>query len=397
MRFRSLLAIVALVGVVLAGCGDDDEPTGAGDTTTTTAPDDGDGDDGGETVELTITAVDYEFEDVPDEIEGGLIDGTLQNDGEQTHEAFFIRVSDDAAADLTAEQFGEDFGPVLEGGPFPDYFEGATGLGEAEGGESASSTFTLPAGEYAMLCVLSDSDGEGGEDGAGEDGAGEDGAGEDGAGEDGAGEDGAGEDGEEAPPHFLLGMFQMVTVTGPDSVDPPESDATVTASDYTFDFDGLEAGSNAVTFTNDGPDEFHHAVVFGFEEGVDEAQAREAFDAFAAAEESGEPPPEGTPEPDEVGFTQVFSPGMGGTFELELEEGRVYAFLCFISDREGGPPHAFAHDMISFHTVDSQPGPLSAVARRGGGGGTPPPGRPAPAAAGRTPAAPPWPPARRPW
>ena len=47
----------------------------------------------------------------------------------------------------------------------------------------------------------------------------------------------------------------------------------------------------------------------------------------------------------EAGESSVFGPGSVGTFTTDLKEGNTYAVLCFISDREGGPPHAIAHEM----------------------------------------------------
>lgn len=69
--------------------------------------------------------------------------------------------------------------------------------------------------------------------------------------------------------------------------------------------------------------------------------------------EAGEgPPPEGVPEPEDAGYTAVFGPDQGGTFDVTLQSGRTYAVACFIQDREGGPPHAFAHDMVDFFTIE---------------------------------------------
>jgi len=39
--------------------------------------------------------------------------------------------------------------------------------------------------------------------------------------------------------------------------------------------------------------------------------------------------------------------GRGGAgVAAPLQSGRTYAFVCFINDRAGGPPHAFANDMF---------------------------------------------------
>jgi hypothetical protein len=43
--------------------------------------------------------------------------------------------------------------------------------------------------------------------------------------------------------------------------------------------------------------------------------------------------------------TAVVGPGESLTTTFDQTAGK-YVFLCFITDRAGGPPHAIAHDMI---------------------------------------------------
>ena len=66
------------------------------------------------------------------------------------------------------------------------------------------------------------------------------------------------------------------------------------------------------------------------------------------------PPPEDAPQPENIGFSGIFSAGLGSTFQLEggFESGRTYFFSCFISDRAGGPPHAIAYDMYEAVTIE---------------------------------------------
>ncbi len=88
------------------------------------------------------------------------------------------------------------------------------------------------------------------------------------------------------------------------------------------------------------------AAVMEFPEGIDEAAAQKAVEAFG-----GEgPPPAGTPEPAEAGFSGIFDPGGATYFDLDVKAGRVYAFLCFIQDRAGGPPHV-AKGMVTLATA----------------------------------------------
>ena len=350
------LLLTALLIVAAAACGGDDgdgEETGsasgsasgspsapAEDETTTT---EGDGGDGGDVVELTIGTDDYSF-DVEDEIEGGIVELTLTNEGEQTHEAGFAKVP----ADYDIEGFAEDFGPVVEGGPIPEVFETVTGAGEVEAGEELTSTITLPEGDWVLFCTLSD-EGAADEDAAGEGG---DAAGDQNA--EGAAEGVEGEEAETqgAPPHYTQGMLQMVSVTGGADADAAaiESDGVVEAVDYGFEVPELEAGEHTLTLSNTSEEQLHHAIWMEFPEGIDEAAAEDAFQALISAGEG--PPPEDTPEPEEVGFSYVFGPGMGGTFDVTLQSGRTYAVVCFIQDRTGGPPHAVAHEMVEIFSVE---------------------------------------------
>ena len=354
MRRSIWVRLFAVALLVLAGAacgGDDEEETGSGSPTTPADDADG-GDDGGGAgegdgpIELTVTTTEYEFE-IDDEIEGGIVELTLANEGEQTHEAGFIKVPDDY--DIAG--FEEEFGGVIEGGPIPEVFETVTGAGEAEGGQELTSTITLPEGTYVLMCSLSDEDGEG--EGEGGEGEGEGGGGESGASAEDQDAEGAAEGVEEeeaetqgAPPHYTLGMLEKVTVTGGAEAAAAdiESDGVVQAVDYGFEVPELEAGQHTLTFENTSEEQLHHGIFFAFPEGVDEASAAEQFKAMIAEEE-------GAAEPEEAGFTYVFGPGMGGTFEIELESGRTYGVVCFLQDRTGGPPHAVAHDMAEFFTV----------------------------------------------
>jgi hypothetical protein len=97
----------------------------------------------------------------------------------------------------------------------------------------------------------------------------------------------------------------------------PSTDATITAS---------------VTFDNAG-EELHHAIAAPINDGKTIADVKEFF-----MTEGG--PPSGPPPVDfEGGFgTAVLDGGAKEVADLELKAGR-YAFVCFIPDRAGGPPH----------------------------------------------------------
>ena len=299
VRFLVVLGVVALVA---SGCGDDggtDAPTPAGD--------------GGEAQEVSIVAADYEFTDAPVELDGGVINLSFENQGTVAHEVALAGIGE-----TPVDQFVKEFGPVLEGGPFPDYLDQVAVPIEVEGGVSGEATFTVTEGSYVMFCALT----------------------------------GVAKGDKPKAPHYELGMIQELTVSGGDA-DPqlPEADGTVTATDYAFKAD-LEAGDSSVNFVNEGPDQVHFGSVSVYPKGTDAASAEEAFKALIEAEG---PPPEGVPQPEDVGFSGIFSDGLGSRFQLlegEFESGRTYLFACFISDRAGGAPHAIANNMYEAVTIE---------------------------------------------
>jgi hypothetical protein len=357
MRFRRCLAVLALLVAPLAACGDDDDAAVTDDGADITDPvtDDEDDADEDEIPSHTITATDYEF-DVPEELTGGVVELTLENEGDEVHEAFMVTLPED----MEVEELIEEMGGIIEGGPIPDYFEVATGIAEVEPGESVTSTISLPEGRYGLICTiqegttsLDDEEGEESEEGQAPtpegvtrpEGDQVEGTTETAA-EDGTQPEDAGEpEGEEEQPpmHAELGMHAVVEVTDANDLELPELDGQVTITDYDFEFPELEGGDHELMAVNEG-EEFHHVVLLEWPEEVEsEEQAEEMLQMLLEAGEG--PPPEGAVEPDFLGGTTVFSPGAGGSFEVSLEEDRFFTALCFIHDREGGPPHVFAHEM----------------------------------------------------
>lgn len=301
---RVFVAVAALA-LLAAGCGDDDDAADEG-TTTTAEP----------TAELLeVNAVDFGFEDLPEELPGGAVEFKFINDGEVDHEIVFAEIGD-----TELDQFLTDFAPVLEGGPTPDYVVSYVGGNEAPAGESATFTYTLPEGTYAAFCTLT-----------------------------GTPDDPEAED----EPHYELGMKQLVEVIEPvGATDLPEGDGSITAEDYTFETD-LEGGDGIINFTNTGPDQAHFAGVDVYPEGTTVEEAEAAFETLVSLEE-GEAPPEDTLENEPVGFSGVATPGNDIQFTVPggFESGRTYIFYCFISDRTGGPPHAIGNKMYKAVTIE---------------------------------------------
>ncbi|MFP5377781.1 MAG: hypothetical protein ACLGIO_13515, partial [Acidimicrobiia bacterium] len=139
----SLLAVVALA----AACGDDDDDeTAAGDDTTTTAAG-----DTGDT--LTVTAVDYSFEGLPDEVDAGTRVVLENASTRELHEFVAIRIPDSETRPVSElVQLPESEIDALFGSTEP-----ATVLLAPPGGEMIAAvgdgTLSEP-GRYAVVCFI---------------------------------------------------------------------------------------------------------------------------------------------------------------------------------------------------------------------------------------------------
>jgi hypothetical protein len=219
----------------------------------------------------------------PGSAETGLAEITLDNEADREGELQLIRVE----GDRSAEEVIEVLGGVVEGKPFPDWFYAGGGVGTTQGGQSQTVTQALMPGTYYAV----DLEGEG-------------------------------------PPKAE--NVPAIEVSGEESSEEIEADATVTAVDYAFETDQLPSGEVEIDFDNAG-EQPHHLIASPL---VGDASAEEVEAFFKT--EKGEPPleEEGTLS------TAVLEGGEAQAVSFDLEPGR-YAFYCFISDREGGPPHVF--------------------------------------------------------
>jgi hypothetical protein len=301
---RLLFGLILLLAVLGAGCGGDEpqEESPSPKDTEKAAEEEETG------PKVSITGNEYSFQ-VPTTITGGFVNLEFKNEGRLVHSAEFIKVD----PDTPQAQFVKDLKVASgeEGGPIASYLKPYIGgnTESVKAGATGTGRQSLPAGIYYLVCSLTDADSVEGEEEEGERPA--------------------------LPQHFEQGMISKVTVTGPATVALPRTDATVAAKEYTFDVSGIKVGKNEVLFRNDGPKEIHMAAVLEFGRGVTEEQATKALQAFA----SEGPPPAGTPEPEDAGFSGLFEVGGGSVFNLDAKRDRVYAFACFIQDRAGGPPH----------------------------------------------------------
>lgn len=219
----------------------------------------------------------------PASADTGLAEITLRNQGKGESDLQLIRVE----KGRTAEEAIDGLEKAMDGKPFPDWFFAGGGIGITGPGESQTVTQVLEPGTYYAFDT----------------------------------------EGSQGPPDPR--SVPVLEVSGEESSDEVEGDATVTAVEYAFEAEELPSGEVEIDFENAG-DEPHHLIAAPLKGDATAADVEEAIKS-----EKGSPPI----EEDETKNTAVLEGGEGQAVTLDLKPGR-YALLCFISDRQGGPPHA---------------------------------------------------------
>jgi hypothetical protein len=218
----------------------------------------------------------------PASADSGEAEITFANETKDEAEMQLIRVE----GDHSAEEVVEGLEAASKGKPFPDWFLAGGGVASTKPGESKTVTQVLEPGTYYTTNTEADT----------------------------------------LHPKTMLAM----EVTGEESDDELEADATVTAAEYSFEPEGLTAGENEIVFENVGAQPHHLLIAPLKGDGtVEDVEA-------AIKEESKGPPPF---DDKELKGTAVIEGGESQLVKLDLKPGR-YVMLCFISDRQGGPPHA---------------------------------------------------------
>ena len=278
MKSMRSAALVLAAVALLAGCGGDDESSDA-----SAEPN---------AVSLSVSKSGSTYElTAPESLEAGLAEISLQVDtaASEQHDAQLVRVEGEHTLAEVLEVVG------AEGASTPSWLFAAGGVRSTAGGKTSTVTQVLEPGTYYAL------------------------------------DTGQGE-GDDAPSFAEQGATATFEVTGEaGDAELPEADATVTAEEYSFETEGLEPGVNRILFDNAG-EELHHLIAFPYAEGAPFEQVKGAF----ASDEA----PQGPPPVDfeRITSTTVLEGGTSQITELDLSAGK-YAFVCFISDRAGGPPH----------------------------------------------------------
>lgn len=219
----------------------------------------------------------------PESAGTGVAELTLNNESDSEGDLQLIRTE----GERSVEDVVKAFEGAGSGKPFPDWFFGGGGVGAIGPGESAEVIQVLQPGTYFAFNT------------------------------------------ESRPDPTKIATLE-VTGDATDETVEGDGEATVNAGEYVSESDGpLPSGKNEIVFDNIGVQP-HHLLA---SELVGDATA-EDVEAFFKTEK-GEPPlsEKGTQA------TAVIEGGEGQVVTFDLEPGR-YALYCFISDRQGGPPHA---------------------------------------------------------
>lgn len=280
MNRKRLSVLTGIVAVAIAppliGCGDDDEGGSTGSEPSAS--------ESAATLEVSVTEDGQKaILDAPESSEAGLTEITLNNEGRKPHAGQLIRVT----GEHDEAEVLEGLESAIRGQEFPEWLFAGGGTGTVPPGESATVVQELEADSTYWVV---DDEARG------------------------------------IPP------VAPIEITGSsEGGDLPETGNKITAVDFGFETEMLTAGE-PITFENAGQQP-HHMIAAPF---VDENATIEDAETFFKEEGEGEGKPP-------VSFREGVSTSVleGGTAQVssaELEPGR-YALVCFIGNREGGPPH----------------------------------------------------------
>lgn len=263
-RIRTLITLVVLaIAVLVSAC-----------TPTARA----------EIASITIRGGDHHFV-APSELAAGLVSLTFENVGKELHHLQLVALNDGVTNEeaMAALANGpEALFPLLKG--FPG------GVAPIEPGASGRVTVKLEAGNYLLLCFLSDKEGV---------------------------------------PHIAHGMVAPLIVTGefPSDLEAPATTGEVQLLDFSFVLpQAIKAGKQTWQITNKGTQP-HEIVLLKLVEGKTMAD-------FIAYEHK----PEGPPPYVAVGGFQGINPGASGWLHLDLTPGD-YIAVCHIPDAASGKSH----------------------------------------------------------
>ncbi len=231
----------------------------------------------------------------PDTVKSGAVEIRFQNQAQGPADAALIGVQGTHTGDEVLEVLSN------QGGPIPPWIKFNGGTGTTPPGQTATATVELDEGSYYLQSAVESED--------------------------------------DGPPTTAS---KALRVSGKGGGSVPKGDVTITATDYAFDVGTLKAGANEIRFENKGK-QVHHLQAFPINPGRSIGDVRTAFEAEGETE--------GPPPVDFAGNvgTAAVDQDQALVTTINLNAGK-YAFVCFISDREGGPSH-YTKGMLQEVTV----------------------------------------------
>jgi hypothetical protein len=221
--------------------------------------------------------------EAPKTVTGGLTEITVTNSARDEHSAQIIRFDKGHTAAEAIKQ-GNAWG---DGGkPLPEWITITGGVGDVLPGQTGIAVQQLEPGDYVAF-------------------------------------------------DLNTGASAEFKVSGEGAGGAPSAPASIAAVEYSFKATGLKAGKQKVLFDNKGKQP-HLIAAAPMKPGKTIADVRKFIQT-----EKGESPVD---EQSDLS-TAVIEGGTKQQVELDLKSGK-YALLCFVPDRQGGPPH-IAKGMIS--------------------------------------------------
>lgn len=246
---------------------------------------------------VEVTAHEFAYT-MPDTLPAGWTTFRMTNTGQELHHVTVIRLEQGK----TMGDFLQAMGAVTSGGALPEWAVFMGGPNAVIGPMVSEVTMDLPAGNYAVVCVIpSPSDGV---------------------------------------PHVAKGMSHALTVVPSEVVrTAPTEDVTLTLADYSFTWSApLTAGRHVVKIVNTAQ-QGHELILFRIAAEKAMTDVLHWFELFEGGQNPGAPPftPWGG-----IGF---MNPGVVNYMTVDVEPGE-YAQLCVVPDMRDGKPHV-AHGMVS--------------------------------------------------
>jgi uncharacterized cupredoxin-like copper-binding protein len=233
---------------------------------------------------ITITALDYTY-DMPGSfaLHAGLVDVRLVNNGTQPHQAQFARLN----SGVTSAQVGEELITKRKEAEAYALFTFLGGPDTISPGDGQEALLDLSAGEYALMCLVTGSDGL---------------------------------------PHIDKGMIHFLMVSAAKATQPaPQTKGEVVIQDHQYMLPRVltQSGKWTVKVENQGT-EPHELNI------VRLASGKGAPDVLAFFRNPSGPPPF-----EEFGGMATLAPGTSGWITVHLEPGR-YTALSAIPDPKTG-------------------------------------------------------------